>query len=354
MFLVVMFAGGCVDMDNTNDGSTIPAAADEDSATSTTATDESMYTSDQDMVGHIVPEDTGIAEAGPASKSDAAADDDTPANADTAVNAGTVTDAQAAAAEQYWTPQRMMAADTASGSAAQDLTPQSIGHPKRVGKIFYHLGGVVGGILGDKDFSCTGTVVSSSSRDSILTAGHCLRYYYPFANFLSVFVPAYYKGEAPYGKWGIKSWAIPSEWGYHQNPSYDYGVIHVRSHNHIRIQSVTGANPYWIHAGWSGRVTLVGYPSKYNYSVICGPTPVSKKIINGHKPEYQFQCRGFTSGVSGSPVLIGPGSVLAGEGTIIGVLGGLRQGGIPEQDGLTSYANRLDGDFQRFWVAHTN
>jgi len=308
---------------------------------------EAELATEAETVEDTIPESTSIAETDPASKPDAEANDNTPANADAAVNTGTVTDAQAAAAEQYWTPQRMMAADAASGSTAQDLTPQSIGHPKRVGKLFYHLAG--------KDFSCTGTVVSSSSRDSILTAGHCLTQYdLPAGTLLSVFVPAYYKGEAPYGKWGIKTWDIPPQWRDSQNPSYDYGVIHVRSHNHIRIQSVTGANPYWIHAGWSGLVTLVGYPSKYNYSAICGPTPVSKKIIKGHKPEYQFQCRGYTTGVSGSPVLIGPGNVLAGEGTVIGVLGGLRQGGDPKQDGLTSYANRLDGDFQRFWISHTN
>lgn len=53
------------------------------------------------------------------------------------------------------------------------------------------------------------------------------------------------------------------------------------------------------------------------------------------------------------PVLIGPGNTLAGEGTVIGVLGGLREGGDPKKDGLSSYANRLDGDFQRFWTSHT-
>ncbi|GAA3048398.1 trypsin-like serine peptidase [Streptomyces glomeratus] len=259
---------------------------------------------------------------------------------------GHVSEAQATAAERYWTPQRMREADAASGHAASDVAPQSVGHPKRVGKIFYHFGG--------KDLSCTGTVVTSGSRDSILTAGHCLVWHgLKVGNDMSVFVPAYYHGQAPYGKWGIKGWAVPEPWAMHQNPSYDYGVIHVKSHHHVRIQSVTGANPYWSHAGWSGRATLVGYPSKYNYSTICGPTPLSKKVINGHKPEYQFQCRGFTNGVSGSPVLIGPGNTLAGEGTVIGVLGGLREGGDPKKDGLTSYANRLDGDFDRFWTSHT-
>jgi hypothetical protein len=129
--------------------------------------------------------------------------------------------------------------------------------------------------------------------------------------------------------------------------------VHVKRRNKIHIQSVTGANPYWIHAGWSGRATLVGYPSATSWSAICGPTNLSQMVINGHKPEYKFQCSGFSTGVSGSPLLIGPGNTSAGEGTVIGVLGGLREGGKPKVDGNTSYANRLDGDFENFWYAYT-
>jgi hypothetical protein len=43
----------------------------------------------------------------------------------------------------------------------------------------------------------------------------------------------------------------------------------------------------------------------------------------------------------------------AGEGTIIGVLGGDHQGGDPKKDGDASFATRLDKDFEKFWRSNS-
>lgn len=258
------------------------------------------------------------------------------------------TDAQARAAEAFWTPARMMQATPADDTVDRPQPTAgtaSVGHPARVGKIFYQIP-FTGHLV-----SCTGTVVTSHSRDSILTAAHCLqRRLVNVPNTLLLFVPAYYTGQAPYGKWGVKSALVPGGWGLGENPSYDYGVMHVVSHDHIRIQSVVGADPYWTNAAPTGYATLVGYPTSDDWSAICGPTHLYTFPVPGHTTEYKFSCRGYSDGVSGSPLLIGPGNTAAGDGTVIGVLGGYQQGGNTAEE---SYANRLDGAFAAWWQQAT-
>jgi V8-like Glu-specific endopeptidase len=258
------------------------------------------------------------------------------------------TDAQARAAEAFWTPRRMMEATPAGGTVdgpQPTAAAASVGQPARVGKIFYRIP-FTGHLL-----SCTGTVVTSHSRDSILTAAHCLQQrLLNVPHQLLLFVPGYYRGQAPYGKWAVKSALVPGGWGFFENPSYDYGVMHVVSHNHIRIQSVVGADPYWTDAAQSGYATLIGYPTSDDWSAICGPTRLYAFPIPGHTTEYKFSCNGYSDGVSGSPLLIGPGNTAAGDGTVIGVLGGYQQGG---DTASVSYANRLDSAFAAWWQKAT-
>ncbi|MEV5709501.1 hypothetical protein [Actinoallomurus sp. NPDC052274] len=296
---------------------------------------------------------------GPVTAADATAP--RPPAAETGIEVYRATDTQAQAAEDYWTPERMRAAtpidDTFADPRSTATTePMSAALPKsrlhRMGKIFYHFGG--------HSFSCSGTIVTSHGRDSILTAGHCLRQIggTEVGNLLTVFVPGYGSGPdmTPYGKWGVRSWHVPGRWidllG-RSNPSYDYGVIQVKQHKNGRIQDVLGADNYKLSAGWQNEVYLIGYPSKYNYPVLCHAV-TSKKDIKGHKSAYKFYCNDYSDGVSGSGLLLAHGdNWITGEGTIIGVLGGHHQGGDPKKDGNASFATRLDKDFQKFWLANS-
>lgn len=78
-------------------------------------------------------------------------------------------------------------------------------------------------------FSCSATVVNSPSRSVVLTAGHCVHDHNAgWARHL-VFVPAYLRGERPFGTWKATRVASTRGWVRSENFHGDYSAIKLSS-----------------------------------------------------------------------------------------------------------------------------
>ncbi|MGH2875589.1 MAG: trypsin-like serine peptidase, partial [Solirubrobacteraceae bacterium] len=158
-----------------------------------------------------------------------------------------------------------------------------------------------------------------------------------------VFVPGQQGSRAPYGRWTVTAAHIEPEWASRQDPHADVAFLSVapRVINGVRteIERVTGAYELGATAVRGQRVTISGYPAgTTNHPITCTTTI----YITESFPS--FDCRGFVSGTSGSPWL----RRTPDGTTIVGVIGGLHQGGCHD---YTSYSSPLtrdaDGAYRR-------
>jgi hypothetical protein len=145
----------------------------------------------------------------------------------------------------------------ASTSAATgDFTPASAtGFPERIhGKIFFR--------VGEKIFSCSGTVVDSKNRNVVYTAGHCVydveagRYVDQLA-----FIPGYTNGATPYEVFYATGVGTTQAWIDRADQSYDLGIVTVEG----QVQSKLGSRQLAFDLNPIDReVTIYGYPSRPN------------------------------------------------------------------------------------------
>jgi hypothetical protein len=154
---------------------------------------------------------------------------------------------------EYWTPERMRAAEpieAASGaggpvahqSAAppdQEIDPAlDTTYPFRIhGRLFLRMGG--------GDAECSATVVTSFRRNVILTAGHCVALPLGGGRTLwardILFVPAYRDGSAPLGTYPGTSVGAPVLWAVAGDLSFDAGVVTLAPGPGGEIQDVLGS-----------------------------------------------------------------------------------------------------------------
>ena len=142
----------------------------------------------------------------------------------------------AAELREYWTPERMRAAEpldlarpVADLSESLDIRAAAgIAKPKSVrsapssyaavtqtnttapgtrthGKVF--------GSSASGNFSCSATVVNSPNESTVWTAAHCI-YYNASEGFSTnlVFVPGYNQGARPFGTWTARNSFVPANW----------------------------------------------------------------------------------------------------------------------------------------------
>jgi len=184
----------------------------------------------------------------------------------------------------YWTPERMRNAVPIGEPFGGGADPKRAGriasrvkhvrsYPQRThGKAFLTMGGL--------DYVCSGTSVDAPSHSLVWTAGHCV--YAPgvagfgFAtNFL--FVPAYRKGHAPFGKWsmvGIEStqqWKNSNELCVPQvtvcgDLRFDEGAVTVeRKHGHTLKRRV-GSRGISFNSDPTQVYRAIGYPAEPPFS----------------------------------------------------------------------------------------
>lgn len=179
---------------------------------------------------------------------------------------------------------------------------------------------------------CTASVVDSPAANTLITAAHCV----VGSGAGMVFVPGQRGGHAPFGRWTVTAAYVEPNWVSRQDRLADVAFLTVapRTTRGVRseIEQVTGAYDLGTAAVIGQRVTVTGYPAGGRNDPI---TCAAKVYVTRGFPS--FDCRGFVSGTSGSPWLR-----VTGQGAqIVGVIGGLNQGGCHD---YTSYSSRLAPD----------
>jgi hypothetical protein len=158
---------------------------------------------------------------------------------------------------------------------------------------------------------CSASVVHSPGHDLVITAAHCVY----GSGFGIEFAPGYSGGVAPYGVWSVRHAYVDHAWKSDRDPKFDVAVLELAARGGRDVEDVTGPAPRLGRAPQAGtRVTVDGYLAG------SGGTPITCRAPVGYTRRYPtFGCRGYTDGVSGGPWLAG--------GRVVGVTGGLHQGG---------------------------
>jgi V8-like Glu-specific endopeptidase len=176
---------------------------------------------------------------------------------------------------------------------------------------------------------CTASVVDSSHGDVLLTAAHCVS----GTGAGMVFAPGYRNGISPYRRWTVTAVHLAPDWLKSQDPHEDFAFLTVAPqtiNGRIReIEQVTGAYALGGKPRSGEAITVLGYPVGTDNDAISCRTTVS---FTGAFPS--FNCSGYVDGTSGGPWL----AHTAQGVRIVGVIGGMNQGGCVES---TSYSSPL-------------
>ena len=133
----------------------------------------------------------------------------------------------------YWTKARMQNAKPverarpggggggAKAGAAVAVPFPYAGADRTNGKVFFTLGGA--------DYVCSGTAATSTTTgvNLVWTAGHCVADSATVVATNFDFVPAYYRGDAPYGHWGGTDIYSTAGWLATNDFDYDLGAVRV-------------------------------------------------------------------------------------------------------------------------------
>lgn len=173
---------------------------------------------------------------------------------------------------------------------------------------------------------CTGSVVASSTGDTVLTAAHCAT---GDATQLR-FTPGYVDGHAPDGVWQVTGAYVSPQWQHGERKDADVAVLAVAPRTvDGRLETLAdavGSETVGRSPATDELVTAVAYVSGDDTPRACR-APV---YVDRGAPT--FNCHGFSGGSSGSPWLTGP----ATDPTVRGVIGGLDLGGCHEYTSHTT------------------
>ncbi|MFI1971820.1 hypothetical protein BLA24_06780 [Streptomyces cinnamoneus] len=261
--------------------------------------------------------------------------------------------AAAAAADSYWTPERMRAAAPAAGDGrratggrASDVPPS---HPfdglPQVGTFFWTDGNNTGRF-------CGGTVVRSPHRDLAVSAAHCLRSPAPKKH-LS-FVPQYHDGRKPHGVFPVEDIYIDERYydlGTDGGARWDYTVVRLGERaDGTAVQRAVGGFGLAIRPGYDHEdVRLIGYPGNsdatYPKPLDCRSSTHRYTSTDPRAPGdfLEIACAGYVGGTSGGPFLVRGGSGYE----LIGVIGGYHTGGDTPD---ISYSSYFTGDLLALYL----
>ncbi|MCX4882457.1 sialidase family protein [Streptomyces sp. NBC_00847] len=285
----------------------------------------------------------------------------TPAPTTSAHDAGPGEAWTSAAAENFWTPQRMAQAtpDSPRGEAPAGWKPESTVHGAAAAKNGSYFAGVptigtffhyVTDPATDRLTGrfCSASVVDSPQGNVILTAAHCS------GGSRGMFVPRYdgaAKNPTPYGRFAVQRWIRDARWyqadGHPTRDAYsDFDYAFARVADNKRRQSVQKAVGAALKLGrvngrYKQNVTVVGYPGSHNPKnrpFVCAG--VDTRQLPGYH-QMRMDCGGFYGGTSGSPWITGLNE-RTGSGTVIGDLGGYDGGGLENNSDRISFAATYD------------
>lgn len=207
---------------------------------------------------------------------------------------------------------------TAATAATPDTTAAPMLASPAVGPLF------AAGL--NSSHHCTASVVDSPHGDLLVTAAHCIS----GDGTNLVFAPGYRNGHAPYGTWAVKAVYASPQWLSDQSESDDFAFLLVTGPAGRSVQAAVGGNVLSTATTTRGQSLVVsGYTAGLNDApIICATTEYRTSGFPS------FDCPGFAGGTSGSP-WITDYDATAGTGDLVGVIGGLHQGGC---DQATSYS----------------
>ncbi|RDV46846.1 hypothetical protein DOE76_02100 [Leifsonia sp. ku-ls] len=196
------------------------------------------------------------------------------------------------AADDYWTEERMLAAIptdievpdeglaprnlssemgvvTESGPAGdasdpvypvpEDARSRAVPVPATTGKLFYTWAG--------GNYVCSASVINSAKKNVIMTAGHCVYEAKKGWHDNLVFVPAYYNGSAPYGKWSWSTARTFTAWQNDSAWSHDQAFLTLAPLGGRNIVDVVGGNGLsWGYGTGMAGVRIWGYPAEGKYN----------------------------------------------------------------------------------------
>lgn len=178
--------------------------------------------------------------------------------------------------------------------------------------------------------TCSASVVASPGGNVIVTAAHCLS----GSAVGVVFAPGYASGQAPYGLWTVTAAYVAPGWLSAQNTNEDYAFLTVApmagNPNQLPIQQVVGGLPLGGAPAAGTAVTVTGYATGLNDApIVCSSATYDTGNASGAVPT--FTCGSFPGGTSGGR--------WDANGVLVGVIGGLHQGGCTNP---TSYSAPFD------------
>ncbi|MBD3689358.1 trypsin-like peptidase domain-containing protein [Nanchangia anserum] len=174
---------------------------------------------------------------------------------------------------------------------------------------------------------CSATIVTSPTRDRVLTAAHCL----DGVTSDLVFIPDYHDGQAPLGVWDVTAAAIDPRYG--TSPSGDQAVLVIADRGGEKIEDAVGSlDPAYDVSPNRSSVIMAGYPYATVEPRLCRSS--TSAYSEAGDTFLAMHCAAMPSGVSGGPWLSETDDVV-----IIGVTGGGADGGGYTDD--DSVATRL-------------
>jgi hypothetical protein len=161
---------------------------------------------------------------------------------------------------------------------------------------------------------CSASVLHSTSRNLVVTAAHCVYGAGPTIEF----APGYDGGATPYGVWTVRHLYVDPAWRSTRDPRHDVAILAVAPRAGRNIEDVVGAHPLGVpQAGVD--VTVLGY------RLGSGDRPITcTNRLHETDGFPSIDCTGITDGTSGGPWLQ--------DGSVVGVIGGLEQGGCADTE----------------------
>jgi hypothetical protein len=229
------------------------------------------------------------------------------------------TSAAADRVEDYWTAKRMRTAKTPerpSAATAADA-PVARGAEQRVGpkkpgggpvpmasttattgKVFFTLGGT--------NYVCSGAATSSSNRDVVTTAGHCVKDGSGAWATNWAFVPAYNNGSRPYGTWTARTLVTTSAWASSGNINYDGGFAVMNTLGGQHLTDRVGGQGIAFNLARGLYYNAYGYPAAppFNGETLKSCAGYASDDVWGGTQSQSIPCN-MTGGSSGGPWLTG-------------------------------------------------
>ncbi|UOE19836.1 trypsin-like serine protease [Thermobifida halotolerans] len=232
--------------------------------------------------------------------------------------AAAVTPEQRRTVLDYWTPERMAAAAPRALSLGdlpaplpplfdRPRSPETADDTATVhrwtdgGRVAATTGRVYLTIDG-ADYTCTASVITAENRDTVLTAGHCLKDKTGSWAENWIFVPGHTDGREPYGRYSARDMLVSPRWSRQGDDSYDFGLVVLNTDPLGRhVADRTGTQEVSFDGRIASHVHAFGYPSSPPYSgehlhYCAGPTTPDRQGTHGSG----MRCA-MTQGSSGGP-----------------------------------------------------